>query len=46
MDLRSSLFGDVTDDSMYAQTQVAMRDGQSRTTYEFDPSLTTAGRLA
>lgn len=42
MDLWSSLFGDVTDDSMYAQSQVTMRDGQSRTTYEFDPSLPSA----
>src|SRR5690606_36202209 len=44
MDLWSSLFGDVTDDSMYAQSQVTMRDGQSRTTYEFDPSLPAAKR--
>ena len=37
MDLWSSLFGDVTDDSMYAGYTMAM--GQSkRTFYEFDPS--------
>ncbi len=42
MDLWSSLFGDVTDDSMYAQTQVTMGEGQSRTVYEFDPSLPSA----
>lgn len=42
MDLWSSLFGDVTDDSMYAQTQVSMGDGQTRTVYEFDPSLPSA----
>jgi sugar phosphate isomerase/epimerase len=41
-DLWSSLFGDVTDDSMYAQQQVSMGDGQSRTLYEFDPSLPAA----
>jgi sugar phosphate isomerase/epimerase len=44
MDLWSSLFGDVTDDSMYAQTEVRMGDGQARTVYEFDPSLPSAKR--
>ncbi len=41
-DVWSSLFGDVTDDSMYAQTQVTMGNGQTRTVYEFDPSLPSA----
>lgn len=42
MDLWSSLFGDVTDASMYTQVQVKLPDGQTRTTYEFDPSLPSA----
>src|SRR5690606_32757612 len=42
MDLWSSLFGDVTDDTMFAQSQVTLPNGQSRTTYEFDPSLPAA----
>ena len=43
MDLWSSLFGDFTDDSMYAaQTMAAGPGGQSRTVYEFDPSTPSA----
>ncbi len=42
MDLWSSLFGDVTDDAMYAKSTVT-RDGRSVDTYEFDP-ITSAGR--
>lgn len=42
MDLFSGLFGDVTDDSMYAQTQATF-GGATRTAYEFDPS-STAGK--
>ncbi|MPY91350.1 MAG: TIM barrel protein [Luteitalea sp.] len=42
MDLWSSLFGDVTDDAMYATRTVA-RGEQTRTVYEFDPA-TTAGK--
>ncbi len=42
MDLWSSLFGDVTDDSMYAKS--AMTFGQTtRASYEFDPS-TASGK--
>ena len=37
MDLFSGLFGDVTDDSMYAQQTVTL-NGNTRTMYEFDPS--------
>jgi sugar phosphate isomerase/epimerase len=37
MDLWSSLFGDVTDDSMYAKTAMTF-GGSTRTAYEFDPS--------
>jgi len=37
MDLWSSLFGDVTDDSMFAQ-QTFTRGDRTRTFYEFDPS--------
>ncbi len=41
MDLWSSLFGDVTDDSMFAQS--TFTTGQmSRTMYEFDPSTPSA----
>ncbi len=36
MDLWSSLFGDVTDDSMFHKT-TWNRDGRSGTSYEFDP---------
>lgn len=38
MDLWSSLFGDVTDDSMYAQSTMTF-GANTRTAYEFDPSL-------
>ncbi len=41
MDLFSGLFGDVTDDSMYAATQVTFGGG-TRTMREFDPSLPAA----
>ena len=41
MDLWSSLFGDVTDDSMFTQSTVS-REGRSFTSFEFDPSLPTA----
>lgn len=37
MDLWSSLFGDVTDDSMFAKTEFNF-NGQTRASYEFDPS--------
>lgn len=37
MDLWSSLFGDFTDDSMYAGQQMTF-GGAARTVYEFDPS--------
>jgi sugar phosphate isomerase/epimerase len=37
MDLWSSLFGDVTDDSMFVQ-ETLTSGGRSRTFYEFDPS--------
>jgi sugar phosphate isomerase/epimerase len=37
MDLWSSLFGDFTDDSMYAGQQMTF-GGATRTVYEFDPS--------
>ncbi len=42
MDLWSSLFGDVNDTSMYKASTVT-RDGQSFTTYEFDPA-TASGK--
>jgi sugar phosphate isomerase/epimerase len=42
MDLWSSLFGDVTDDSMYAAQTMSGAGGQSRTFYEFDPSTPSA----
>ena len=43
MDLWSSLFGDVTDDSMYAKS--TMTFGQTtRASYEFDPSTASAKR--
>ncbi len=41
MDLWSSLFGDVTDDSMYAPYEFK-RGNRSRTFYEFDPSTPSA----
>jgi sugar phosphate isomerase/epimerase len=41
MDLWSSLFGDVTDDSMFAQ-QTFTRGEDTRTFYEFDPSTPSA----
>jgi len=41
MDLWSSLFGDVTDDSMFAQNTMT-REGRSFTSYEFDPALPSA----
>jgi sugar phosphate isomerase/epimerase len=37
MDVWSSLFGDVTDASMYVETTVT-RDGRSQPVFEFDPS--------
>jgi sugar phosphate isomerase/epimerase len=37
MDLFSGLFGDVSDDSMYAETTVEF-NGSQRTVHEFDPS--------
>jgi sugar phosphate isomerase/epimerase len=42
MDLWSSLFGDVTDDSMYTQFEFT-RGERTRTIYEFDPS-TASGK--
>ena len=42
MDLFSGLFGDVTDDSMYAQSSMIF-NGTTRTVREFDPS-TTSGK--
>lgn len=42
MDLWSSLFGDVTDDSMYAKTS-STRDGREFVSYEFDPT-TASGK--
>ncbi len=41
MDLWSTLFGDVTDDSMYARSHFTFR-GATRTSYEFDPSTPSA----
>lgn len=41
MDLWSTLFGDVTDESMFAKTEMTF-GGQTRTAYEFDPSLPSA----
>lgn len=41
MDLFSGLFGDVADDSMFAQTTMTF-GGNQRTMYEFDPSLPAA----
>ncbi|HEY8550185.1 MAG TPA: TIM barrel protein [Vicinamibacterales bacterium] len=39
MDLWSSLFGDVTDDSMYIESPLPPApDGRPRSTFEFDPS--------
>jgi sugar phosphate isomerase/epimerase len=43
MDLWSSLFGDVTDESMFAQ-QTWTRGERTRTFYEFDPSTTSGQR--
>src|ERR1017187_2760847 len=43
MDLWSGVFGDVTDDSMYAQSTMTFGDNK-RTVYEFDPSTTSAKR--
>jgi sugar phosphate isomerase/epimerase len=43
MDLWSSLFGDVTDDSMFAR-QTWTRGERTRTFYEFDPSTTSGKR--
>ena len=42
MDLFSGLFGDTTDDSMYAKQEMTV-DGTTRTAFEFDPS-TASGR--
>lgn len=36
MDLFSGLFGDLSDDSMYAKSEMTF-NGQTRTAYEFDP---------
>ena len=41
MDLWSSLFGDVTDDTMFAKTTWT-RDGRSGESFEFDPTTKTA----
>jgi sugar phosphate isomerase/epimerase len=41
MDLWSSLFGDVTDESMYASSKMTMGEN-TRTVYEFDPSTASA----
>jgi sugar phosphate isomerase/epimerase len=41
MDIFSGLFGDVADDSMFSQ-QTLTFNGNTRTTYEFDPSLPSA----
>ncbi len=41
MDLWSSLFGDVTDDSMFGSREFT-RGGNTRTFYEFDPSRPSA----
>ena len=38
MDVWSSLFGDVNDDSMYVETSATL-DGTARTFREFDPSI-------
>jgi len=38
MDLWSSVFGDVSDDSMFAAQTTTLPNGQTRTMYEFDPS--------
>ncbi len=43
MDLWSSLFGDVTDDSMFAQTKFGSGEF-TRTMYEFDPSTDSGKR--
>ena len=48
MDLFSGLFGDTTDDSMFAQSQMTFdgttrTNGATRTAYEFDPS-TASGK--
>ncbi len=42
MDLWSSLFGDVTDDSMFIETKMTFR-GRERSFYEFDP-VSKSGR--
>ena len=41
MDLFSGLFGDTTDDSMYAKSEMTF-NGTTRTVFEFDPSLPSA----
>ncbi len=41
MDVWSSLFGDVTDASMYVETTVT-RDGRSQSVFEFDPTGASA----
>ncbi len=43
MDLWSGVFGDVADDSMYAQSSVTF-NGATRTMYEFDPSTPSGKR--
>ncbi len=45
MDLWSGVFGDVSDDSMYAQSQVTF-NGNTRTMYEFDPSTPSIEEMA
>ncbi|MBM3767821.1 MAG: TIM barrel protein [Acidobacteria bacterium] len=41
MDLFSGLFGDTTDESMYAKSEMTF-NGNTRTVFEFDPSLPNA----
>ena len=45
MDLWSSLFGDVTDDSMFASEEYS-RGGRTRTRYEFDPGTAIGQEVA
>ena len=43
MDVWSSLFGDVTDDSMFRKTTI-VRDGRSTESFEFDPTTASSKR--
>lgn len=38
MDVWSSLFGDVTDSSMYVESRITLDGGRTRTSFEFDPA--------